>query len=68
MIAQLQGRRWLVMFQKAQGKNDSPSNNCRDDAHREIYSKSYYITPKSDCIYHAPIDLEQQTDSVCLLF
>ena len=28
--------------------------------------KSYQIKPKSDCIYHALIDLEQQTD-VCLV-
>ena len=27
-------------------------------AHREIFSKSYYINPKSDCIYHFPIDLD----------
>ena len=26
--------------------------------HREIFSKSYYIRPKSGCIYHATIDLE----------
>ena len=26
--------------------------------HREAFSKSYYIDPKSDCIYHFPIDLE----------
>ena len=25
---------------------------------REIFSKSYEIKPKSDCIYHAPIDSE----------
>ena len=35
---------------------------------REIFSKSYQIKLKSDCIYHFPIDLEQQTDSVRLLF
>ena len=26
--------------------------------HREIVSKPYQIKPKSDCIYHFPIDLE----------
>ena len=26
--------------------------------HREIFSKSYCIKLKSDCIYHFPIDLE----------
>ena len=36
--------------------------------HREIFSKSYSINLKSDCIYHFPIDLEQQTDTVRLLF
>ena len=36
-------------------------------AHREIFSKSYQIKPKSDCIYHFPIDLEQQTNSVRFL-
>ena len=35
---------------------------------REIFSQSYLLKPKSDCIYHAPIDLEQQTDSVRLWF
>ena len=38
-------------------------------SHTEFFfSKSYWIKLKSDCIYHAPIDLEQQTDSVRLLF
>ena len=27
-----------------------------------MFPKSYDIKLKSDCIYHAPIDLEQQTD------
>ena len=27
--------------------------------HREIFLKSYYINPKSVCIYHIPIDLER---------
>ena len=27
-------------------------------AHRDIFSKSYQRKPKSDSIYHAPIDLE----------
>ena len=27
-------------------------------AHREIFSKSCQTKPKSDCIYHFPIDLE----------
>ena len=26
--------------------------------HREIFSKSYQIRPKLDCIYHAPIEME----------
>ena len=26
------------------------------------------IKPKADCFYHLPIDLEQQTDTVRLLF
>ena len=36
--------------------------------HREIFSKSYQIKLKSEDIYHSPIDLEQQTDTLCLLF
>ena len=36
------------------------------DTHREIFSKSYQINPKSDSIYHFPTDLEQQTDCVRL--
>ena len=36
-------------------------------AQREIKPESYYIKPKSDCIYHAPIDLELPTD-ICLVF
>ena len=33
---------------------------CEADTptHREIFSESYQINPKSDCIYHAPIDLD----------
>ena len=38
------------------------TSNCFG-THREIFSKSYQIKPKSDCIYHTPIDLEQQTDT-----
>ena len=37
-------------------------------AHREIFSKSCQTKPKSDCIYHVLIDLEQQTDAVRSLF
>ena len=36
--------------------------------HGQIFSKSYQINSKSDCIYHFPIDLEQETDTVRLLF
>ena len=32
--------------------------------HREIFSKSYKIKPKSDCIYHFPIDLGTKRTSV----
>ena len=40
-----------------------PSNDGRKtpvscSTHREIFSKSCWIKPKSDCIYHFPIDLE----------
>ena len=35
--------------------------------HTEFFSKVYYINPKPYCIYHAPIDLEQQTDIVRLV-
>ena len=34
-------------------------------AHTENFSESYYIKPKSDCIYHFPIDLEP--NGPCLL-
>ena len=34
----------------------------------QIFSKFYWIKQKSDCNYHFPIDLEQQTDAVRLLF
>ena len=27
-------------------------------AHKETFSESCQIKPKSDCIYHAPVDLE----------
>ena len=40
----------------------------RCGTHREIFSKSYQIKLKSDCIYQYPIDLEKQTDSVRALF
>ena len=33
--------------------------SCKQDAtHRGIFSKSYQIKPKSDCIHHFQIDLE----------
>ena len=35
--------------------------------HWENYSESSQFKPKYDCSYHAPIDLDQQTDTVCLL-
>ena len=35
-------------------------------AHREIFSKSYKLNPKSDCIYHFAIDLESN-GHVCLV-
>ena len=35
--------------------------------HREIFSKSYCSKFKSICIYHFPIDLDQQTNSVRLV-
>ena len=34
------------------------SNHFIDYTHREIFSKSYEIKPKSDCVYPFPIDLE----------
>ena len=35
--------------------------------HREIFPKSYQMKPKSDCIYHFPIDSEhKRTASVCV--
>ena len=33
-------------------------------AHREIFSKSYWINPKSDFIYHFPVDLEPNRHSL----
>ena len=36
--------------------------------HREIFQNLFKSNLKSDCIYHIPIDLEQQTDGVRLLF
>ena len=36
--------------------------------HREIFSKSYWIKFISNCIYHFPIDFEQQTDTVRFWF
>ena len=39
-------------------------NEVSFSTRRESFSKSYYINPKLDCIYYAPIDLEQQTESV----
>ena len=31
----------------------------KDPTHREFFSKSYWINPKSDCIYHFPVDLKE---------
>ena len=36
--------------------------SCWTSTHREIFSKSYQIKSKSDCIHHAPVDLEYQTN------
>ena len=36
-------------------------NACSDwwyGTRREIFSRSYQIKPKSDCIYHFPIDMD----------
>jgi len=33
---------------------------ARSNTHREIFSKFYFIKPKSDGIYHFPIDLEHK--------
>ena len=40
-------------------RDASLSDSCAPDycTHREIFSKSYKITSKSDCVYHFPIDL-----------
>ena len=37
-------------------------NSITSPSHREIFSQSYQINPKSDCIHPFPIDLEQQMD------
>ena len=39
---------------------------------RMLHAEKYFLyliksNRQSDCIYHAPIDLRQQTDTVCLL-
>ena len=39
--------------------NDASCETC-STTHGEIFSKSYQIKPKSDCIYHAPIDLDHK--------
>ena len=46
-----------------------PGELCYFSTHREIFSKSYYIVSDLGPIYleHAPIDLEQQTDSIHLM-
>ena len=63
---------WASMMPRAA----SLSKSCAPDriavitgTHREIFWKSYQINPKSDCIYHFPVNLEQQTDGcIRLLF
>ena len=40
------------------GVQESSPIMLRSATHREIFSKSYSINPKSDCIYHFPIDLD----------
>ena len=37
-----------------------PRKNPTRGTHRENFSKFYQINPKSDCFYHAPIDLEHK--------
>ena len=56
----LGGLDWSPMMPKDASLSDSYT-------HWEMFLKYYQIKPKTDCIYHAPIDLEQQTDSIRLL-
>ena len=45
-----------------QNHEDNKQDNHKDRSHRETFSKSHQIKPKSDCIYHFPIDFGTQTD------
>ena len=48
----------LKISQLQQFQLRNTSQEISDDIHREIFSKSYKIKPKSECIYNFPIDLE----------
>ena len=49
----------VIAFNAAiNGPSILPNKVLACTAHREIFSKSYSINPKSDCIYHFPIDLD----------
>ena len=51
-----------------QNHEDNKQDNHKDRAHRETFSKSYQIKPKLIIFTTFPIDLEQHTDTVRLLF
>ena len=38
----------------------APSGGAEGNTRWQIFSKSFYFNTKSDCIYHAPIDLEHK--------
>ena len=48
---------WYPYMILIQNKN-LPSDSIYDPICREIFSKSYYINPKSYCIHHFPIDMD----------
>ena len=52
------------------GSKGGPQLDPQDAETRQSLpkEKSFQIKPKLDCIYHFPIELEQQTDAVRLLF
>ena len=50
--------RFARSFPNEEFQISAPSHGRKCHTHGEIFSKSCQIKPKSDCIYHFPIDLE----------
>ena len=57
LLKQRNNLTFICMLLKTRVENFKSAVNMKR-IHRENFSESYWTKPKSDCIYHFPIDLE----------